>query len=240
MLLVGCAACIAHGVAAAQPLENTLRLSVVAASDYKRNGLSQTNSRPAARFSGDFEHRSGFYAGGFVTNVDYAAETYRSAVPRDLQTNFYVGYLWRDSKWQANVSVGRYVYPSAVPSYNYTQTAINASYRGRYFFGITYSRKYLSFDRSALHYRIGTALPLPRNFEVGINAGVLRSNGRFDLDYSFWDIGVSHVIDRFALDLRYHDNTYGRTSVLGQASGDRWVFSVAYAISPRSRRPAGR
>jgi uncharacterized protein (TIGR02001 family) len=215
--------------ALAQRAESSLHAALTLMSDYKHAGLSQSGSEPAAKLSVDYAHRSGFFAGGFLANVEYAAE-YGSATPRDLQLDVYAGYEWRGSRWSANAIVSRYLYPDIDIRYDYTQTSLNAGFRDRYFFGASYSRNFFSIDRPAYQYYAGAAVPLPQDMELGINLGRYRSSGLFS--YTFWDIGISKTLRRFALDFRYHDNTYDRTTRLGDGHGDRWVFSVSYAIGP--------
>ncbi|NLW06331.1 MAG: hypothetical protein GX029_14105, partial [Pseudomonadaceae bacterium] len=44
---------------------------VVAASDYVWRGVSQTMEDPALQLEAYVEHESGFYVGGFASNVDF-------------------------------------------------------------------------------------------------------------------------------------------------------------------------
>jgi len=222
-----------------QPQGSELNLSFLLASDYKHNGLSATASGPVARFAADYEHQSGFFAGGFLANVEYYAERYYKT-PRDYQVNVYAGYIRRGTTWTTSVSASRYVYPGISFRYDYTQLAVNASFRDRLFFGAGHSDNFLSIDRTAYHYHAGVALPAKWDLEIGINAGRFRSSELFGTEYSFWDIGVSRALRRFAFDLRYHDNTYDRSTILGDGGGDRWVLSVAYALAPSGRSARAR
>lgn len=222
-------------IADAQQSESDLRVSFSIGSDYKHNGLSVTNSDPTARFVADYQHRSGFFAGGFLSNVEFEAE--RSFYkPREVEAYLYAGYAWRRRNWATNVSVARYLYPDLTISYDYTQLAANFSFKDKYFFGITRSTDYLSIYRDSYQYRGGFVQRMGLDLEVGINAGKFSSRGTHDIDYSFWDAGVSRAFGRFALDLRYHENSYDRTSLIGESGSDRWVFSASIAIFPRERR----
>jgi uncharacterized protein (TIGR02001 family) len=225
--------------ALSQPVESRLHLSIAVMSDYKHNGLSQSGSDAAARFAADYEHRSGFFAGGFVSKVEYAAE-YRYQEPRDLQTNVYAGYLWRSTDWTANATLSRYLYPDAPFDYDYTLAAVNVSFRDRFFFGASYASDFLSIERSAHQYRAGTVFPWTHGIEIGVNAGRFRASDLPRATYSFWDIGLSRALGGFALDLRYHGNSYDGASILGEGDGDRWVFSASYAIRSRARPEAPR
>ncbi|MGW8368559.1 MAG: TorF family putative porin [Gammaproteobacteria bacterium] len=220
------------GAAHGQRPESQVHAALTLMSDYKHFGLSQSDSGPAAKLAFDYAHHSGFFAGGFLANVEYAAE-YGSTTPRNLQVNAYAGYQWRSSQWSANAIVSRYIYPDIEVRYDYTQTAINFGLRDRYFVGASYSKNFFSIDRSAYQYYAGITIPLRSKLEVGINIGRFRSRELSNTSYTFWDIGLSRAFRQFAVDLRYHENTYGRTTRLGDGNGDRWVLSVSYVIVPR-------
>jgi len=223
----------------AQPGASPLHVALLIASDYKQNGLSQTRSDPVLRISADFEHVSGFFAGGAIANADYASDRRRLS-QRDTQTNFYTGYSWRGTRWSSNVFASRYIYAGYSPSYNYTETTLGTSYRDRYFLSYSRSNDYYSRGQRTDQLRAGLALPWVSELEVSLNGGRFRTRGAFNTEYSFWDVGVSRVLGRFALDLRYHDNSYNRTSFIGEDGDERWVFSVSYAVIPRDRGPEGR
>jgi len=238
-LLLSVLASFCGGAAMAQAPSDRLRLALQLTSDFKQNGLSQSASDPAARLALDFEHPSGFFAGGFVSTVEYAAEkNFRS--PRDSLVDVYAGYQWRRPQWSGSAFVSRYVYPGSSIDYDYTQATGSFSLRNRYFFEVSGSDKYMGIYGRSLLFRGGFSFPVRWDLDVGMNAGHFDASGRFDASYEFWDVGVSRVLGRFALDLRYHDNGYASTTLYGDGDGDRWVFSVAYAITPRNRDAARR
>jgi len=212
-----------------------VHLSLTLASDYKHNGLSQTASGPAIRLAADWEHESGFFAGGALGNVDFAVDE-RLTSERDLVVNLYIGYSWRRDRWSAAISATRYDYPGPSAGYDYTQLAATVSYRGRYHLTYTRSNDFYSIGQSAEQYRAGISRPWIHGLEASVNAGRFRSDERFDIGYSFFDIGLSRILGRFALDLRYHDDTYDRATAIGETGDDRWVFSISRAISPGRRR----
>lgn len=224
-------------IAGAQPAHQPLHASVSIASDYVYNGLSQTYDEPSLRFALDFEHDSGFFAGGALGNIDYEAES-RFRTPRRTEASVYTGFLWRRRDWMTNVTVSRHVYPDIERRYDYTEAAVGVSFRDRYFLSVARSNDYLAVYHRATRYRAGVAIPWVWDLELGIDAGRFHSSGPFDVSYSFWDAGLSRAVGRFALDLRFHDNTYDRTSLLGNHADGLWVFSLSYAILPLERTRA--
>ncbi len=220
---------------AAQSVPDRLRASLSVASDYVLHGLAQTDDEPSLRFALDFESAGGFFAGGAVANVGYTAEAQFSR-PRDTQISLYGGYLWRKGQWSANVALSRYIYPDIAINYDYTQLAFTVSYRDRYFLTGARVTDYLAVYGDAYDYRAGLAWPLVQNLELGVNAGSFDARGPFGADYTYWDAGLSRPVGRFNLDLRIHDNTYGRSSLLGNRVDDLWVLSLTYVLLPSARQ----
>jgi len=217
----------------AQTGRHELYAALTLSSDYQRHGLSQTRGYGAWRLSLDYEHDSGFFAGGFVANVDYAAETWRRA--RDEQVDLYSGFVWRGQQWSTSVALSRYYYPGLAVRYDYTELVTGFGFRDRYFLSAGYSSNYLSLDRPAYYYEAGVVWPWLGKLEVGVNAGSVKADRFRGARYTYWDIGLSRVLGRFSLDLRYHDNTMSRATLLGDPAGDNWVLSATYAIAPRAR-----
>ena len=215
----------------AQSLPDSLHGFVVLSSKYVLNGLSQTEDQPSVRASLDFEHRSGFFVGGLLANVDYVAED-RFRTPRDIQVNLYAGYVWRRNAWMTNLTLSRYRYPGIARNYDYSQATINVSFRERYFLGISRSSDLLSVYDSADIFRGGVAVPFIEELEFSANAGRLRSRGFGGASHTFWDVGLSRPIGKFAVDLRYYDSTNVSFSLLGNDARDSWVLSISYAFLP--------
>jgi uncharacterized protein (TIGR02001 family) len=235
VVLTGLMSLVAVSASRAQPQPDALHGFVSLSSDYVLNGLAQTYDRPSARVSVDFEHQSGFFAGGSLANVGYEAEE-QFRTPRDTQINVYAGYVWRRDQWMTNLTLSRYRYPGIERRYDYTQATANVSFRERYFFAVSRASEYLSIYDNADVYRAGVALPWIGGLEVGVNAGHLKSSGFVDTSYDFWDVGLSRPIGSFALDLRYHHNTYEQSSLLGNYARHLWVLSASYAFLPIGKR----
>ena len=225
---------LASGDSCGQTAPNMLRASFAIASDYVQNGLLQTDDEPSMRLAVDFQHDSGLFAGGTLTNVDYLSET-RLQEPRDTQTTVYTGYLWSRGQWRTNMTLSHYLYSDFERDYDYTQTSVSSSYRDRYFVTIAYSSDYLDlYDRSKQIYT-GLALPWIHDLEFSLSAGRMSFGGRFADSWSYWDVGLSRAFRRFAVDLRYHDNSFHRNSIAGNQTHNQWVVSMTYSLLPLPR-----
>ena len=227
-------ACMNNSIAVAQNAADALRASIAVSSDFVQNGLLQTNDGPTFRLAFDYEHKSGFFAGGMLANIDYVAESdFRT--PRDTQATVYAGYVWHRDQWRTNVTVSQYEYPGIERNYDYTQASVTVSFRDRYFLSLVKSGDYLEFyDRSDQIYA-GFALPWIQNLEFSASAGRLSFGGQFASSFSYWDIGLSRPFGRLALDLRFHDNSFNRNSIAGNLTHNQWVLSMTYALLPFQR-----
>ena len=110
----------APAMAAAQLTGNVSLLS-----DYRFRGESLTEGRPALQASLNYDHSSGLFAGGLVSNVRIDPDVI------GLGAQVYGGYAHHISEQAAlDVGVVTYVFPqpSSGPTYNYTEAFIGGSY----------------------------------------------------------------------------------------------------------------
>ncbi len=88
-------------------------------SDYLFRGLSQTDRKPAVQAGVEFDHASGWYLGGWGSNVSWLSDGSTSAAPvsSSVELDLYGG--WRGSlggDWSGDVGVYRYQYPGSYPA----------------------------------------------------------------------------------------------------------------------------
>src|SRR5690606_2924665 len=126
-------------------------------------------------------------------------------------------------------TLSRYTYPGARFDYDYGEVAGNVWFRDRVFVSVSYTDDLLGSGRSATNREVGVAWPLAWNLELGATVGRLRYGRAPGGAYDHWNVGVSKLAGRFAVDLRYHDSDYPYASYLGAGAG-RWVLSVSYGI----------
>lgn len=200
---------------------------VTAASGYWRRGLEQ-NDDLTVQIGLDYGHYSGWFAGVQAANVDYEVERGR-ADRRDIELDLYAGFHARARRWSWTASVARYVYPGAPGYYDYNEVGAGVGFRERLFYNATYSRA-LGFG--AINHELSVAWPVAHGIEIEATAG------RFDFerlpaDFTHWNVGASKIWGRVVVDVRYHDNDYGRTTSLGDAADNGYVLSVTYALHRR-------
>jgi len=202
------------------------------ANDYRARGLSQVASGASWQLGADYEHASGFFVGGLLANVDYAIEARREQ-PREHVVDVYAGYAWGRSSWRFNVALGRYVYPDIDVDYDYTEASFGASYMNRFFYSASYADTLFSLPFSAWHQELGVAQPLRWNFEISAAVGRFASDAVAEGGYTHWNVGVSKVLRRVGLDLRFHESSLAGYSHVGNPGAERWVLSVSYGFPRR-------
>lgn len=85
------AATAAMAQAKAPEPDYTLAYNIGVVSDYRVRGISQTSFKPALQAGIDFAHKSGFYLGTFVSNVDWVKEL-NGATKGSYELDLYGGY----------------------------------------------------------------------------------------------------------------------------------------------------
>jgi uncharacterized protein (TIGR02001 family) len=195
------------------------------ASGYWKRGLAQTDGA-SLQLGLDYQHRSGFFTYARAMNVEYPQNLPDQT--RETEVSAYVGYHDRTERWSWTASVGRYVYPDAA-RYNYEEISVGVGFRDRIFYSVSYNDEYYVRSNAALNQEISFAVPLRGDLEVG---GTL---GYFEVaeDYvviTHWNVGVSKVFRRMALDFRYYDGNYEQRNFLGDPHADRYVLSLSYAL----------
>lgn len=93
--------------------------SAGAVSDYLFRGISQTGRKPAVQAGIEFDHASGWYLGGWGSNVSWLSDGSTSAAPisSSVELDAYGG--WRGSfggDWSVDAGVYRYQYPGSYPA----------------------------------------------------------------------------------------------------------------------------
>jgi len=221
--------------AATAQLDSSWNGYVSVANNYRDYGLSQLESGVAVRAAVGYRHSTGFFVGASAANVDYAIDN-RRETGRDRRVDTYVGYSWDETDWTVNAAIGRYLYPGDRVDYDYTQLRIDTSYRDRYFASLHYTDELLGRWGKSFNAEFGGRMPLPRDLDLSALIGHVDADDLRGTRYSYWNVGVSKVVQRFALDLRYHDTNLSSDSFLGSPHGDELVLSLSYSLKGDSDR----
>jgi uncharacterized protein (TIGR02001 family) len=219
--------------AAGQDAIPNLNAYATMANDYWSHGLSQLASGASLQLSIDYQHDTGFFVGGFATNVEYATEA-NWEKPREYLLNYYVGYTRKKRDWAFNVSFARYLYPNLSFSYDYDELAFGVSFKNRVTYSATYVEELLGLPYSGWYQELGLTHPLKWGLELGATLGDLSADEIAGGGYTYWNVGLSKAIGHVGLDLRFHEASLDRISALGDPDGDRWVLSVTYGLTKKN------
>ncbi|HET7132164.1 MAG TPA: TorF family putative porin [Gammaproteobacteria bacterium] len=217
----------ASATAAAQDAAVGVNGYLTLGNGYWSRGLSQ-NDGLSLQLGVDYQHSSGFFAGGWAANVDYTIE-YSAEQPRDVVINAYAGYHAKSEDWSWTVVLGRYLYPGTAITYDYDELGATVGFRDRVFYTASYSPSFYAQSHAALNQELSFALPLRGDLELGATLGRFALAGS-SVDYTHWNVGVSKVVRRVVVDLRYYESGYDWISWLGDPNANQYVLSVSYAL----------
>jgi uncharacterized protein (TIGR02001 family) len=220
-------ACAASGAAWAQDGAPSLNGYVTLANGYWNRGLAQ-NDGLSLQLGIDYQQKRGWFVGGWAANVDYASDQVL-AKPREIESEVYGGYHRRNEDWSWTMMLGRYYYPDTSISYDWNELSATVGFRDRVYYTAAYTDQFYGRSYSALNQEISFALPLRGNFEIGGTLGHFELAAA-DIDYTHWNLGVSKIVRRVVIDLRYYKSGYDYASWLGDPNGTQYVLSVSYAL----------
>ncbi|MFA4899696.1 MAG: TorF family putative porin [Brevundimonas sp.] len=191
------------GLAAPASAQSTVDVAwnVGAVSDYVFRGFSQTSEDPAIQGGVDLTSGS-FYAGAWVSNVDFGDDT-------DAEVDVYGGYRTEAGGFALDFGAIGYLYVGEPDGadYNYAEFKAAASRAvGPATFGaaVYYSPDFFGADKEATYAEVNAAFSPTPKWTV---SGALGKQW-LDVsdDYTTWNVGVGYALtDKVGVDVRYHD-----------------------------------
>jgi uncharacterized protein (TIGR02001 family) len=234
---VGSAALAGAAQAADRPLG--LTFNVGASTDYEFRGLTQTNHDPQIFGGADVTIAKIFYAGTWVSNVDFAdpyvAGTRSSS---DVEYDLYAG---------VKPSLGPVAFDFGAIRYGYTHggsnkfdyyelkaagsMAVGPATVGAAFF---YSPNTFGlFNINAYYYELNASGAIP-NTKFSVSGAIGKQDFQGTGDYTTWNVGVGYALnDTVGFDLRYWDTDttetkfdgfYGNTGAARLVAGLKATF----------------
>ncbi|MCF2827194.1 MULTISPECIES: TorF family putative porin [unclassified Pseudoalteromonas] len=179
--------------------------TVTLASDYLFNGVSQTKEDEALQVSLDWFGKSGWYAGGWVSQVDFGDGT-------DVEGDLYGGYKFTlTEKLKLDVGLSQYTYhgDDVSSDYNYAEAFAKFNY-GQTNLDFWYAWDY--FGTGAAHGIVMLTHSIPITDRWLLTLGVDHSMS-FDSDKYEWESG---------------DDDYTHWHLTGTYSISTWSFSLGY------------
>ncbi len=217
VLAVAAALGVAGGGASAQDIGFGGSVSFL--SDYIASGESQTGRKPALQFTGYAYVPSGFYAGVFLSNVDFSEAVidyygggFDYEDPDSLEIGVFVGWeYFTDFGLSLDIGYERYWYDDS------------GYCCGLFYLGVDYAINdmvevgaYASYNHTSNNTNMRALLTVYPTDNIGLRALVGRNQGNFNLEdgggYSsainYWNVGVDYFFsDSVNVSLDYHDST---------------------------------
>jgi uncharacterized protein (TIGR02001 family) len=191
----------------AQTAEHTFSGKAALYSEYEYRGISQTSEKPAGQLNLDYAHRSGLYAGTFVSNIKWLKDTAEEkgfSSSANLEWDIYAGYRFAlTNDLTLDVGYLRYEYPSSgsfTPKPNTDEAYVGATFgpatlKYSYSFNDTFG---VPDSKGSDYLELAVNYPLPMMQRVTIN-GVLghqRYKHSSFLDYTVWKVGATYDFGR--------------------------------------------
>jgi uncharacterized protein (TIGR02001 family) len=173
--------------------------NVAASSNYFWRGVTQTQDAAAVSGGIDYSNDSGFYAGTWVSNVDFGNKT-------SYEMDFYAGFSGEAGAIGYDVGYVYYAYPDAEGSSDFGELYGEISYEwlSAKVSYLSNAQNDASSEEDMLYLELNAAFSVFTDTELGLHLG--RSSGDtvtewFAEDDSYMDYGVSLSKDGFTLGL---------------------------------------
>ncbi len=132
MILGG--AVLAASAVAGTAVAGPFSANIGVASNYIWRGVTQTNDQAAVSGGVDYSHDSGFYAGTWISNVDFSSIDNTTTPPSPVSgTNFeqdwYLGYGFTAGPVDLDVGYILYTYPVGDDKLDFGEVYVNASWQ---------------------------------------------------------------------------------------------------------------
>ncbi len=196
---------IAAGMLAMASVANAGDFSstVTAVSDYDFRGVSLSATDPALQASVDFAAENGFYAGAWVSNIDYG-----SSFDGDIELDLYAGFVGETGGglgWDAGIVW--YAYPDSSESLTKSKISdypeIYASIaKGPFKLKQWYTDDYAGTSLDELYTEVSATFELPSEFSLHLHAGYNYGQVFSGIEYFDYSVGVSRAVGHFNIGLK--------------------------------------
>lgn len=208
--------------------------NVSAASNYLFRGVTQTDGSTAVQGGLDYEHASGFYAGGWGSNVDFGDGT-------SYELDLYAGFSGAMDDLGYDVGYVYYAYPDAPDSIDFGEIYGELSY-GVAAVGLAYTvNSDVSDDglfvQGDLYYYLSVGVPLENDYSAGITVGYydFADDGKTSVGEASYGHAAANVtkdagdFGSFSVNFEYAD--IESTDALGSVNSDDPKFWLGWSKS---------
>jgi uncharacterized protein (TIGR02001 family) len=207
---------------------------VSASSNYLFRGVTQTDGAAAVQGGLDYEHASGFYAGGWGSNVDFGDGT-------SYELDLYAGFSGSVEELGYDVGYIYYAYPDAPGSIDFGELYGEISY-GIAAIGLAYT---INSDTSGdgvfvqgdAYYYASVGVPLEDSYSAGVTLGYydFADDGKASVGEASYSHVAANVtkdagnFGSFSVNVEYAD--IESTDALGSVNSDDPKFWLGWSRS---------
>ena len=191
-------------LACAQDSLAELSGSLSLTSNYFWRGYSKSNNDPAAQGFVDYQHDKGFFAGSWLSQVDFDDDVSSDAARLELSP--YIGWSFAPSgDWRADIQFVRYFYDGDIfgTSANYNELYASAHFRDLFSAQFAYANDAYNQGEPTYDSYLSGRYPLTDTLQLSAGAGYSVARKVFEYNYYYWDAGLTWYWPWGGIDIRY-------------------------------------
>jgi uncharacterized protein (TIGR02001 family) len=206
---------------------------VSVSSNYFYRGYSKSANDVTARGNVEYQPRSWFYVGSWISRVDFDDQGFDDRSNVEFYPYVGVNFKLNDS-WRLESSISRYVYDGQLfgkdSDYNEYSAAVHFS-------DLITARLAVADDLyhrgdAAIDYELTGRYPITEKLEASAGLGYNDAKPVLEYNTLYWNIGLTWFFKYGALDFRYVDAahsslSYGRDAVILPDINNNFVFSLS-------------
>jgi uncharacterized protein (TIGR02001 family) len=207
--------------------------NIAGVSNYMWRGVSQTRNGAAVQGGLDLTHSSGFYAGTWLSNVDF-----KLAPKAHTEQDLYAGYGFTAGDFAFDMKYTKYLYDNA-SGLDFGETHVGVTAYGLTV-GADYSNDTPIVDSdSTLHYYATYAYTLPADVGLSATVGVYDFKdagwvGGTDDQYTYYNIGFNKTFWDINFGLAYTDSNIDDSNCVVFAGGDSYCGGAFVASAVKT------
>ncbi|HSC75897.1 MAG TPA: TorF family putative porin [Pseudomonadales bacterium] len=212
--------------------------NIGAVSNYMWRGMTQTRNGAAVQGGLDLTHSSGFYAGTWMSNVQF-----KLAPDAHTEQDLYAGYGFTAGDFAFDLKYTEYLYDNA-SGLNFSETHGQVSYAagdiGTFAVGTDYSNNTPVVDSdSAIHYYGTYTNTLPADIGLTATVGTYDYKdagwvGGNDSQYSYYNIGLNKTFWDINFGLAYTDSNVDDSNCEVFAGGNEYCGGAVVASAVKT------
>lgn len=172
--------------------------------NYFWRGYTKSNDDYAAQASLDYQHDMGFFAGLWLSHVDFDDEV--SSNDSELEFSPYVGWYFAPTlDWRADIQLVRYLYDGDIynSSANYNEVYASAHYRDLFSAQLSYANDAYNQGEATYDIHLSGRYPLTDAIQASVGTGYFFARKVFEYNYIYWDAGLTWYFSWGGVDIRY-------------------------------------